>query len=166
MLRKVLSIVSLLAVLFGLLLTTSCGGKAADTSSAVSTNDVISDESGFAYPARSDLSFVVEAANTTMKANEQLSVTCSLRNNTDRAYYIERGPEAITYEFEGKSEVLDAIAVLDEIPANGAITRELVLTPAKSGRLTLTATIRIRPERYSEISQTYNYTQTLDIVVE
>lgn len=120
----------------------------------------------FEYPDESDFSLSVKAEKTSIQKGEMFAVNCILTNNTDKDFYAEHGKEVITYSYNNSSENIDQIAVLSTFKSKSEINRTLNIEASSSGVITITATMRIKPSRYSDSSKVYTYTEKINVIVE
>lgn len=118
----------------------------------------------FKYPEKSDFIFETDKNNVTVRNGENITIKCSLKNASDRDYYVEYGVEVITYSYNDFSETLNAIAVLDIFKSNSEYNRNLEITANKSGKITVSATIYVKPSQYSDQYEIYSYEK--EIVVD
>lgn len=124
-----------------------------------STNSSVS----FNYPEKSNFVFEVSKDNLVVRKDEIMTVDCSLKNISNKDYYIEHGIEAITYSYNEFSEEMDAAAVLDNFKSNSEINRSLSITANESGKITVFATIYVKPSQYSDQNKLYTFEK--DIIV-
>lgn len=122
-------------------------------------------ENAFEYPDKSVFSFKCDIKETTVKKGETIIIDCSLENTSENDFYMEHGVETITYSYNNESEYMDAIALLDSFESSEKISRKLELEAKESGKIIVTAEIRLRPERYSESYKTYTYEKEFDVTV-
>lgn len=73
--------------------------------------------------------------------------------------------ETITYSYNEISEVIDAVAVLDNFQSNSQISRRLNITVNESGKITVFATIYVKPAQYSDQNKTYTYKRNISVNV-
>ena len=71
--------------------------------------------------------------------------------------------ETITYSYNGISEEINAIAVLDNFKSNSEISRRLNITVNESGNIKVFATIYVKPSQYSDQNKVYTFER--DILV-
>lgn len=110
--KKILKSAILIIIAVCLFLMSACS---ADNS--IKDNDkTVSAE--FVYPEKSDFSFETDKDTLTVKSGEDIVIKCTLKNNSDRDYYIEHGEETITYSYNDFGEVINAIAVLHNFKSN------------------------------------------------
>ncbi len=124
------------------------------------TNNSIVD---FEYPEESDFEFKVSKDEIIAKKGEIITIDCTLKNVSNENYYIEHGVETITYSYNGISEEINAIAVLDNFKSNSEISRRLNITVKESGNIKVFATIYVKPSQYSDQNKVYTFER--DILV-
>lgn len=121
----------------------------------------------FNYPDQTAFTFTADIQKNTIQAGSPFIIQCSLKNTTDCDFFIEHGSQTITYSYNGDSENLNAISVLDTFAAGDTIDRELLIYAKKTGTITLTASFYIKPSQYAERAtfQEYTYTKTIFVTV-
>lgn len=119
----------------------------------------------FVYPEKSDFSFETDKETLTVKSGEDIVIKCTLKNTSDRDYYIEHGKETITYSYNDFWEVINAIAVLDNFKSNSEISRTLNIEAKDSGQVTVSAAISVKPSQYSDTFQVYEFEKTIQVNV-
>ncbi len=141
----------------------ACGNNEEPTNSEPESKSI----GNFDYPDKSAFVFTADIQESTVKKGEPFIIHCSLKNTTDRDFFIKHGTQTITYLYNDDSEILNAIALFDTFKQGGTIDRELSIPAKKTGAITVTATIYITPEKYSDVStqQEYKYTKTIDVTV-
>lgn len=122
-------------------------------------------DSDFDYPSESDFTFTADIRDTAVRQGEPVIIDCSLTNDTNRDFYIEHGPETITYSYNDMSEAINAVAVLDTFKQGSCIERELSIPATTSGTITVTATIYVKPAQYADVDERREYTYVKDIAV-
>lgn len=131
-----------------------------------STLDNIESGSTFKYPDQSDFSLSAEIKNSNVKSGDSFIIDCSLKNNSDRDFYIEHGSQTITYSYNGESEFYTLIAILTTFKSNDKLERTLNIAAEKSGTITVKAEIRVKPNKYSDSYKTYIYTKEIEVTVQ
>lgn len=119
----------------------------------------------FRFPPESAFVFSAEIDDIEVSKGKKFVVRCVLENTTDNDFFTEHGIETIRYSYNGKSEVLDAISVLDTFVSKGKITREIELIANESGEVDLVASFSVKPSKFSDEFKTYTYKETISITV-
>lgn len=119
----------------------------------------------FVYPDKSDFLFETDKDTVTVKNGENIVIKCTLKNTSDRDYYIEHGAESITYSYNDSGEVINTIAVLDEFKSNSQISRTLNIAAKDSGKITVSAAFSVKPSQYSEEFKTYAFEKNVQVNV-
>ncbi len=122
-------------------------------------------KTNFNYPEKSEFVFEVSQENFSVRSGEVMTIDCSLKNISDRDYYIQHGVETITYSYNDLGEVMDAIAILENFKSNSEYNRTLEITANKSGKITVSATIYVKPSQYSDEYETYTYEKDIAVDV-
>ena len=79
--------------------------------------------------------------------------------------FIEHAVETITFSYNGVSEEMDSLAVLEKFQTGKEINRTLDIKAQKSGIITITATIHVKPAQYSDTYKTYEYNEQIEVIV-
>lgn len=119
----------------------------------------------FVYPEKSDFSFETDKDTLTVKSGEDIVIKCTLKNTSDRDYYIEHGEETITYSYNDFGEVINAIAVLHKFKSNSEISRTLNIEAKDSGQVTVSSAIAVKPSQYSDEFEIYEFEKTIQVNV-
>ncbi len=124
-------------------------------------------QKAFEWPSNDDFSFEVNYDESAAKVNEEFEIHCKLTNTTERDYHIEHGSETITYDWDGKDEILLLISTMDVFESNGTIERTIKIRPtqAKTCKLVLNASFSVTPEKNSNELKDYNYSKEFMIEV-
>ncbi len=157
--KKILKSAILIIIAVCLFLMSACS---ADNS--IKDNDkTVSAE--FVYPEKSDFSFETDKDTLTVKSGEDIVIKCTLKNTSDRDYYIEHGEETITYSYNDFGEVINAIAVLHNFKSNSEISRTLNIDAKDSGQVTVSSAIAVKPSQYSDEFEIYEFEKTIQVNV-
>ncbi len=148
---KLLFIIMSFLCLFGI---SACSGNNSNTANP---------NASYNYPEKSDFVFEVSHDSIDIKKGEAITIECSLKNISNENYYIEHGMEAITYTYNELSENIETIAVLEQFKSDSVINRTLNITADKAGKITITASIDVKPSEFSDQYKTYTFEK--DVVV-
>lgn len=131
-----------------------------------STLDNIESGSTFKYPDQSEFSLSAEIKNSNVKSGDSFIIDCSLKNNSDRDFYIEHGSQIFTYSYNGESEFHTLVAILTNFKSNDKLERTLDIAAKKSGTITIETEIRVKPDAYSDFYKTYTFTKEIEVTVQ
>ncbi len=137
-----------------------------DDEESSSTLDNIESGSPFKYPDQSDFSLSAEIKNSNVKSGDSFIIDCSLKNNSNRDFYIEHGSQIFTYSYNGESEFYTTVAILTTFKSNDKLERTLDIVAKKSGTITVKTEIRVKPNEYSDSYKTYIYTKEIEVTVQ
>ncbi|MDE6150102.1 MAG: hypothetical protein K2F81_08435 [Ruminococcus sp.] len=140
--------------------------KPLDEEESSSELDNIEPGSTFDYPDKSEFSLSAKIQNSNVKSGGSFIIDCSLKNNSDRDFYIEHGSQTITYSYNGDSEFHNLIAILTTFKSNDEIKETLNIDAKKSGTIIVKAEIRVKPDEYTDSYKTYTYTKEIEVTVE
>lgn len=137
-----------------------------DEEKSSSELDNIESGSTFDYPDKSEFSFSAEIHNSDVKSGDSFVIDCSLKNNSDRDFYIEHGTHIVTYIYNGDSEFRSLVAILSTLKSNDEIKETLNIAAKKSGTITVKAEFRVKPDEYTDSYKTYTYTKEIEVNVQ
>ena len=149
-----------------LLIVSICACSNTNTRIESETGNTEDNNTTFIYPSKTDFKFSVKIQKASIGVGESFVIECSLLNDTEREYFIEHGIETITYSYNNDAETLDSLSVLDTFKSGTEIKRDLNIEGKKSGKIIVTASIRVKPAQYSDSYETYTYTEQLDVIVQ
>lgn len=140
--------------------------SACSNNEAVSqTEEITAETVNTQYKQSPDFVFEVDKDNIEVNKFGKITLNCSLKNVSDKDFYIEHGAELITYSYNGESEEMDLIAVMDTFKSNTEINRTINLRANESGKIIVYATFDVKPEKFSDQGETYQYTKEIDVDV-
>ena len=119
----------------------------------------------FVYPEKSAFLFETDTDTVTVRSGEDIVINATLKNTSDRNYYIEHGIETITYSYNDDGEIIDAIAVLDEFKSDSEISRTLNIKAKDSGQITVSADVSVKPSQYSDEFEIYEFEKIIKVNV-
>lgn len=160
---KNIKIISLIMIF--VLCALGLGGCAGSGNSAAANADESASVSDFKYPKKSAFKFEVSESKVTAKKGDVIKINCFLKNTSKNDYHIEHGSETITYSYNDESEVITALAVLDDFKSDSEIQRGLEITADESGEIIVYAEISVKPSRFSEEMKTYNFEKKIKVTV-
>lgn len=140
--------------------------SACSNSSSVTRTENTTEIQNSDYKQSPDFVFEVDKDHITVNKWGKATINCSLKNVSDKDYFIEHGAETITYSYNGPTqEELELISIMDTFKSNSEINRTLNLRVTESGKITVYATFDVKPDKFSDQRETYQYTKEIDVEV-
>lgn len=179
--KTILNIATLMVCLSFVFTITGCDRNARNNESLtdsiqITTDKDISDKDptinnsqaiiDFVYPNNSDFEFNAEIENVNIKKGESFVIDCQLKNSTDNTYHIEHGIDIVTFNYNGESEMMESLALLDTFSGKEKKEERLKIKAVKSGIITVKAEIYVKPDKYSDSSKKYTYEKQFNVTVQ